>query len=299
MALSSVANIDPFGNPEYGLQLSHYNPQPGLWKFVVFQFYFSSGNQTTLPFTARIGFNPSPITATDLPNDPKTTVSASKGATATINVTNTGVVTEAFFADARLTTLAATSLPLYACASTTPVATLPGACGEFWLPPESSAVAFIAKSPVPIEMDAANDVGGTPDIFAQKTGPTTVTAFLSKPELPYGPYQEYPTEIGPFGPAGELTASVTQSAVALTKEFDGGVSASSGNAWADLVQGTSTYNPLLLASGDSGAITLTIKPEASQVGKTISGYVYVDTYNSFAGSGDEVVRIPYSYTVAP
>jgi len=35
------------------------------------------------------------------------------------------------------------------------------------------------------------------------------------------------------------------------------------------------------------------------VGQTISGYVYVDTINPTVGTGDEVVRIPYTYTVAP
>jgi hypothetical protein len=35
------------------------------------------------------------------------------------------------------------------------------------------------------------------------------------------------------------------------------------------------------------------------VGKTVTGFVYVDTYNGNVATGDEVVAIPYSYTVAP
>ncbi len=92
---------------------------------------------------------------------------------------------------------------------------------------------------------------------------------------------------------------MTLTAYALTQPFDAAISADSGDAWADLVLGTSTYNPLLIPAGESGTITLTITPDATQVGKTISGYVYIDTYSGFVGTGDEVVRIPYSYTVAP
>jgi hypothetical protein len=30
----------------------------------------------------------------------------------------------------------------------------------------------------------------------------------------------------------------------------------------------------------------------------VSGYLYIDTFNPGASTGDEVVRIPYRYTVA-
>ena len=49
--------------------------------------------------------------------------------------------------------------------------------------------------------------------------------------------------------------------------------------------------------GEAGTITLSIKPSASDVGKTVSGFIYIDTFNPNVGTGDEVVRIPYAYTV--
>jgi hypothetical protein len=55
---------------------------------------------------------------------------------------------------------------------------------------------------------------------------------------------------------------------------------------------------LILAPGQSGAITVTLTPNASAVGSTVSGYLYVDTYNPQTGTGDEVVRVPYSYTIS-
>jgi hypothetical protein len=63
--------------------------------------------------------------------------------------------------------------------------------------------------------------------------------------------------------------------------------------------GTNTFNPLVLASGQAGIINVTITPDPSKVGQTVSGYLYIDTFNGVVGTGDEVVRIPYSYSVAP
>jgi hypothetical protein len=54
-----------------------------------------------------------------------------------------------------------------------------------------------------------------------------------------------------------------------------------------------------LATGQAGTINVTITPDPAKVGQTVSGYLYIDTFNGVVGTGDEVVRIPYSYTVAP
>ena len=77
------------------------------------------------------------------------------------------------------------------------------------------------------------------------------------------------------------------------------MSSDSGNTWADQIEGTTTFNPLVLAPGATGTINLTFTPATSLAGKTVSGYVYIDTFNTqdAAQSGDEVVGIPYSYSV--
>jgi hypothetical protein len=303
MELSVQPNVDPFGNPQFGLQHFRNNPQPGRWKFILLQAYTSSGNQTSLPFTARIGFNTAQITATGLPQSPNTKISASGNPlTFTVDVINSGAVTQAYFADARTSTLGVTVLAPQTCAAK---ATLPGTCSAFFVPTEVSSIQFVAKSTVPIQMDAYNDVGysvggtGSPDLFAKKTAANTVVASLKEPEIPYGTWIAVPSLIGPFGSAGAPTKPVTTTALALMQQFDAAFAADSGDIWADLTFGTNTYNPLVLASGGGGTITVTITPAADQVGKTVSGYVYVDTFNSVVGTGDEVVRIPYSYTVAP
>ena len=301
MQLSVQPNLDPFGDLQFGMELTHNNPQPGLWKFVLIENFTSSGNQTSLPFNAKIAFNTPLITAAGLPTSASTTVSASgKPLTATITVINNGVTTAEYFADARLTTATSTVLPPVTCSSVT---TLPGTCGEYYVPTEVTNIAFTAKSSVAINMDAYNfvgyNVGGTaaPDLFAKSTGKDTVTASLTEPEIPWGAWYVIPAEVGPYKAAGAPTEPVTMSAVANMKAFDSAVSSDAGDIWADLTLGTNTFNPLVLASGTGGVINVTITPSKSDVGKTVSGYIYVDTFNPVVGTGDEVVRIPYAYTV--
>ncbi len=303
MELSVELNVDPSGAPQYALQLFRNNPQPGRWKFVLVQDFTSSGNQTSLPFTARIGFNTAQVSAPGLPNGLSTMLSASATpVTVDVQVTNTSAVTQAFFADARLSTLSVNALPIQPCAAAT---TLPGTCGLFYLPTEVNSVVFEAQSDSPIEMDAYNDsgynVGGTgaPDIFAQPVAPHTIAASLSEPEVPYGIWIVSPSLIGPYGPGGAPMTPVLIGALVLMQTFDSGVAADSGDLWADLTLGTNTYNPLILGPGATGTIKLTITPDPTQVGNTITGNVYIDTFNPFVVFGDEVVKLPYSYTIAP
>jgi hypothetical protein len=306
MQLSLAPNQDPInGSSQFALQLSHYNPQPGRWKFVLLQNFTSSGNQTSLPFTARIGFNSAKISAAGLPNSASVELSASaKPKVVPITVTNTGAITQLYFADARLDTLAVTPLPAQPGGCSGSVVTLPGFCALNFLPTQASIAAFVAQASVPINMDSENDVGtgvggtGSPDIFAKSVGNNTVVAMISEPEIPYSAWFSIPSEIGPYGPSGAPTASVSTSAFVLMKPFDAAVSADSGDIWADLVLNTNTFNPLVLAPGQTGTINVTITPDATMKGKTVTGFIYVDTFNPVVTTGDEVVSLPYSYTVA-
>ena len=309
---SNIVSVDSLGNPTaYGnaLQFFRYNPQPGRWQFVLLLNSTASGNQTSIPFTAAIGFNTAKVAAPGLPNNPSVSLPAGKPVTIPVAVTNTGAVTEQYFADARLPVLAVQ--PLLALFPTQ--GTLPGFVTEFIVPTEASSVVFAAQAAVPINMDAFNAAGappsgqtGSPDLFAvaDPQFANTVVATLDKPELPFGPWVVVPSEIGPYGPAGAPSVPVATGAAALIQPFDPAVSADSGDIWADLTLNTNTYKPLVLAPGQSGTINVTITPDPSRVGTTVSGYLYVDTFSIVGGSaipfnGDEVVRILYSYTVAP
>jgi Subtilase family len=305
MQLSLAPNQDPInGSPQFAMQLAHYNPQPGRWKFVLLQNFTSSGNQTSLPFTARIGFNSAKISAAALPNSASVELSASAmPVVVPITVTNTGAITQLYFADARLATQSITALPPQPGACSGSVVTLPGYCALNFLPTQSSIAAFVAQASVPITMDSENDVGtgvgftGSPDIYARSVGNDTVVALISEPEIPYSEWFSIPSEIGPYGPSGAPTASVSSSAYVLMKPFDAAVSADSGDVWADLVLNTNTFNPLVLAPGATGTINVTITPDSTMIGKTVTGFIYVDTFSLVVTTGDEVVRLPYSYTV--
>jgi hypothetical protein len=307
---SNIAAVDANGNPTaYGnaLQFFRYNPQPGRWRFILLINNTASGNQTSLGFTAHIGFNTAKITAPGLPNSPSNMLPAGKAVTIPVSVVNNGVATEQYFADARLAKSALTPLLGFVTG-----ATLPGNFAEVFVPTETSAAFFAAQSTDPINMDAFYNAGappfgftGAPDLWAtppNPSDPTTVVASLSVPEVPYGPWYIVPSEIGPYSASGAPTIPVAFGAAAVTQVFDTEASADSGDIWADLTLGTNTYNPLVLAPGQSGTIHVTITPDPSQVGKTVTGYLYVDTFNVVGGfgipfTGDEVVRIPYSYTV--
>ena len=299
--LSVQGNLDPSGNPQFGMDLYRANPAPGLWRFILLENFTASGNEIAVPFTARIGFNTAQISAS-LPNDPGVTLSASAAPVAVpVTVVNTGAVTQAYFADARLSALSSEPLPVYGCSQSS---TLPDFCSAFYLPPEIDSVQFIAQSSSPITMDAYNDTGynvgatGSPDIYAfdVSSGPYTIVASMSEPEIPYGLWIAVPSLVGPYGAAGAASTPIATEAFALMQPFDAAVASDSGDVWADLTFGTQTYNPLVLAPGESGTINLLIAPNAP-VGTVVSGYLYIDTFNGNLYTGDEVVSIPYTYTV--
>jgi hypothetical protein len=308
MQLSVEPNADALGNLTFALQHFRSNPQPGRWRFVLLDDYFSSGNQTSIGFTAQIGFNTARVAALGLPNSASTKLHAGVPVTIPVVVTNTGAVTQLYFADARLraqtdVALAPQASPL--CSTTS----VPGGCIQFFVPTQVSHIEFFAQSTVPINMDVAPNSGlflvgvpfnatGAPDLFARTVGPDTVEASLKVPEVPFGAWEAYPALVGPFGPAGASPAPIAAAALAHMQPFDSTVSASSGDLWADLTFGTNTFNPLTLAAGASGTINVTITPP-NQAGAKVSGYLYIDTFNPNVTTGDEVVRIPYRYTVAP
>jgi hypothetical protein len=60
---------------------------------------------------------------------------------------------------------------------------------------------------------------------------------------------------------------------------------------------TGTFNPLQLAPGQSGAINVTFTSATTQIGKTVSGFLYIANFNLGLLSGDEFVGLPYSYSV--
>lgn len=302
MQLSVQPSLDPVTGKSLGtLQLYHANPQPGRWHFVLLLNFTAAGKETSLPFDAHISLKELPYTVTGLPDSPAKLLSISaKPVNVSVMVQNTSTVRQAFFADPRLRDPQDTLLSQYLCSQ---YDLLPGACIYTFIPPQTNTAYFVAQSTVPITMDAVNSAGvgpgytGNPDIYAHEVGTNTVQASLSVPEVPYGLWFMSPSEIGPYGPEGAPVVPLYSDIVVNTRPFDSAITSDHGDEWADLTYGTDTYKPLILAPGATGVIHLQITPDPAQIGTTVNGYIYLDTFNASAFTGDEVARIPYSYTV--
>jgi hypothetical protein len=297
--LDSASNTANLGQGETALELLRAAPQAGAWKLLL-QENQASGNETSIQFSASIAFDAAEVSAPSLPNSKHGSVSATQGATVAVSVTNTGAVTKAYFADARLSSLTSQVLPIEAgCAPT-----LPGYCGATPVPTRVAALELQAQAGAPITMDASPFAGGfqypeDPDVWAVPVGRGTVAALLVLPEIPYGPWLISPALMGPFGAAGAPQVPVTTTATAVMQAFDPSITASTGDYWTDMTLGTTTFQPLVLAPGATGTITLTIQPAAASVGTTVAGLIYVDAANpgDVWSAGDEIVALPYAYTV--
>jgi len=299
------SNEDPFtGAPTTSIQLNRYEPTPGRWQFSLTDYFTTSGLQTETPFSATLAFNAVRVTADGLPNSDRIALSASGAPLEVpIVVTNNSRTTQMYFVDARRSTSVSMQLPVFSACGNPPM--LPLACFFSYVPPQATSLAFAAQSTVPVSMTAWDYAGtltsgtntfssmilGRPD----KTGTTTAT--LSASEIPYSTWFIQPAPIGPSGPSGPPTDPVSLSATAIARDFDTAMIADSGNAWMDIVQLTATYNPLILAPGESGVIRLFIQPDPARIGKTVSGDVFIDTFNFVQFNGDELARIPYRYRV--
>jgi len=305
MQLSVEPNVDANANSTGAMQLSRANPMPGRWRFILLVDYYTSGNQTTLPFSAQIGFNTAQVSASGLPNSAGTTLSASGAPVVVpVTITNNGGLAQAYFADARqhnYTSLQfGTFLETDFCSETQ----LPGACFGTYLPTQVRSAEFLAQSTVPITMDVENDVGyivggtGAPDVYSRPIGGGTVAASVTEPEVPWSLWLLFPSEIGPYGPSGAPAAPVATAAIVKLKAFDAAVTSDAGDLWSDVTFGTNTFNPLILGPGQSGTINVTITPNPALLGKTVTGTIYIDTFNGTVQTGDEVVALPYSYTVS-
>ncbi len=299
--LDSASNAYNLGAGAAALELLRAAPQPGQWRLLL-QENQASGNETSIAFTANFAFNAAKVSAPALPASGASSVSAAKGATVALSVTNTSAVTKAYFADARLSSLTTLALPTQSACGPT----LPGFCGITVLPPRVRFAEFQAQAGITFTLDASpitdfGEYAEDPDVWGIPVGNGTVAAFAALPELPYGLWLINPATVGNFGAAGAPATAVTASTTAVLQGFDSSIAASTGDYWADSTLGTTTYAPLVLAPGATGTIALAIQPAANSVGQTVRGSIYLDTANANDpwATGDEVVALPYAYTVTP
>jgi hypothetical protein len=90
-----------------------------------------------------------------------------------------------------------------------------------------------------------------------------------------------------------------------TLGFDENAVADTGDVWADVVAGASQpVDPLFLAPGQSGTMSVTFTVPNGPVGTQVSGEIPVETFptNSYSSgigdwSSDVLAVLPYSYTL--
>jgi len=54
--------------------------------------------------------------------------------------------------------------------------------------------------------------------------------------------------------------------------------------------------PITLNPGQTGTITVTITPSGAS-GTVVRGTLYIDNFDFFTDGGDELVALPYTYTI--
>jgi hypothetical protein len=286
--------------PGQTMQFFHRAPQAGQWSVSLVTTGAVDGTHLSEPFTGTISFAAPAVAASGLPNSAGTVLKAGQPVTATIKVTNTGNAAKDFFADPRLNGLA----PLQLLGSTVPngqPATstmtvpepLPGGITPHWVvPPDTSELIGVAQGTLPITFDMNSD-DNDPEELGITIGNDSVATLIT-PEV--APGQEWAAPVPTCPCSTPASGSATLTGVAVTNPFASSISSNTGDIWAQTVNASAPYSPMTLAPGQTGTITVTITPSGSK-GTVVRGFIAVDTYNSATFSGDELVNIPYTYTV--
>jgi subtilisin family serine protease len=277
--------------PGTAMQFFHGSPTPGTWTLVLLVALPVDGAHLTEPFTGSISFAAPSVTSSGIPDSRHTVLPAGQPVTATITVTNSGNISKDFFADPRLNGQVLQEL-LGSDVNNVPLPLSLVAQPNWLVPTNTNLLAVGAQGTVPITMDVSW-VFGDPDVLGVSSGNNSV-AVLGAPELAPGFFFGIPEATGPFTTG--TTGTVNLAAVANTNPFDSAVTSTSGDVWAQSVNASAPYSPLTLASGQTGTITLTFTPNAP-TGTVVHGFIGVDTLNLATASGDELVNIPYTYTV--
>jgi hypothetical protein len=81
------------------------------------------------------------------------------------------------------------------------------------------------------------------------------------------------------------------------RPFDPAVTSTTGDVWLRSIHASPPPStPVTIQPGKSATIGVTITPKGPK-GTVVRGTLYVDDFNTFTSSGDELAGIPYTYKI--
>lgn len=85
--------------------------------------------------------------------------------------------------------------------------------------------------------------------------------------------------------------------MARTRGFDGDLQTSTGDIYQQTVDpNAADFTPVTVQPGQSGRMQIAITP-SGRSGRTVRGTLFVDSFSEELLNGNEVLAIPYEYTV--
>ncbi|MEA2169935.1 MAG: hypothetical protein QOF76_3235 [Solirubrobacteraceae bacterium] len=273
------------------LQVNLAAPRAGRWRFVLAAISVSGGSLST-PYTGTVTLGAPKATIAGVPDSARTVIKAGTGRTATVSVRNDGPAPELLFLDPRLAERL--TYPLLTLDVDQNLA-LPmrGSAPTYLMPSQTDAVDFAAQATAPVTAVLQFE-WGAPTVGSVSSGNSAAGHFAGD-ELAPGQWFIDAALLGPFpAPVG---GSANTGLTAHTRAFDREATTSTGDIWLEVIDSDSPGDTAItVAPHASGSMTITFSPTGPP-GRVVRGTLYVDDFDPWLGAGNDILAIPYAYTV--
>ncbi len=287
------------GTNERSLTAYTLDPTPGIWTLVIDFAGPVAGDEVSQQFHGTIRRESTRVSALGLPDSRRRLLRRDRTLTVRVRVTNLGDAPGSYFVDARLAKL--TKLVLDSEDGQTFILPLSADLPEWFVPTEASSARVTAQATVPIEFDwgAAQ---GDPDLFAPPAGKDRAIGVFTAAggSLQPGNWVASPDEIGPYSHIAKQDY-VTMAMTVTAKAFDPAVTSSTADLWITSISVVAPFHPVNIGPGKSATIDVHIRP-TGRPGTVVRGSLYIDDFISGVPpygqqTGDELVAMPYAYTI--